>query len=142
MKKLIPLLLVTLLITALTSCGITEDTLTFHNASDYHIDCIAIAPEADVLASDEMILFFDYELDFESLLAPKSTLEFSFEIPNDKLDDTWYLHVSGAPEGFLEMYVKEIEAGAIFSDGTWGFTINFDSEAKNFTLTPLGESDV
>lgn len=142
MKKLIPLLLTAVLFTALTSCGKTEEIITIYNASDYYIDCIAIAPEPDVFTSEDAILFFDYELDYTSRLDPKTAIEGNFEVPADLADETWYIYVSGSYEEFIDMYEQVIEAGAIFADGTWGFQIDFDSEAGNFDITLLGDSDI
>lgn len=142
MKKLISIILAAAMLTLLTACGKTEEIITVYNSSDYHIDSITIAPEANVTASDEAIVLFDYEIDHQTRLANKSAYDYTVEIPTDELDDDWYVCITGSPEGFIDMYTLEVELGEIFENGTWGFTIDFDTEAENFVITPLTDSDI
>ena len=136
MTRMLTVTLAVLMALSLLSCSLltTEEVLTVYVASEAHtVDCIAIAPEPDVMNSGKKIILFDYT----EMMQPKSSKDYHVDIPDSQHDGTWYIYVSGAVKGFLEMYSYEENVGELFTGEVYGFSIDFEDEAKTFVLTPL-----
>lgn len=138
MKKIVTKILSVMLLAVTVFCigcsgNKKDEVVTIYNKTNYIVDCIALAPESDVLNSKDKIILFDSE----NIHAPMYAEDYKIKVPMSLLEKDWYLYVSGAKKGFLEMYISETAIGDIFNNDTYGFQLEFDSEAENFVIVPL-----
>ncbi len=138
MKKITALILSALLLSTLlfTSCGtaLKDEVVTIYNRTNVTVNVIAMAPEKDVLNSEDAIVFCDSP----SALGVMSAEDYFAKIPEDLLDSDWYLYVSGTSDRQKDPYVLEENVGAVFAnDHTYGFQFVFDYDIENLKIVPL-----
>lgn len=118
--------------------AMVNEVVTIYNKTNHTIAVIAIAPEKDVINSEEMVVI----LDGDSAHSPMSADDYKIQIPEELIDSSWYIFVSGVKienGSYTENDIAtfESEVGKIFTDDTYGFQIEFDDIEKTFVLIPL-----
>lgn len=138
MKRITALILSALLLCTLlvTGCGkaVKDEVVTIYNRTNVKVNIIAMAPEADVLNSENVIIFCDAP----AALDVMSAEDYFTEIPEELLNSDWYLYVSGTSDRQEDPYILEKNVGAVFeNDHTYGFQFIFDYDVENLDIVPL-----
>ncbi len=138
MKRITAFVLSALLLCVLfaTGCGkaVKDEVVTIYNRTNVTVDVIAIAPEADVLNSENAIVFCNSK----GAHGVMSAEDYFAKIPEKLLDSDWYLYVSGTSKRQETPHVLEENVGKIFENDTiYGFQFVYDYENENLKLIPL-----
>lgn len=138
MKRITALILSALLLSVLFTAGcgkaMQDEVVTIYNRTNVTVSVIAMAPEADVLNSENAIFFCTAPASHGTMSAE----DYFAEIPEKFVDSDWYLYISGTSKRQEEPYVLEENVGAVFKDSkVYGFQFVFDYDVNNLKIEPL-----